>query len=401
MAAGFPVKVVMRVSVGVIRAGVGAALLVGVAGAWAAWAQSSAPQQAPARPSGPPAASVVTAPVVRADSPITVLANGVVEAAAAVAVRTRVDGAIERVHVAEGQAVRRGQVLFTLDSRQNQALLAQQQAVLDKDRAVAARATSDAARYRTLGGEGSASQQRLEQAIADAAAAAANVRADEALIAQTRLAIDYATITAPLDGRVGTLPLKEGAFLRSAENVVLATVTQIDPIEVRFAIPDRWLAMLLARPADVALPVTVTVGNDPRGPVAGAVTFLDSQVDAPTGTVTLKASVANAETRLWPGQYVQVVLTLGSDADALILPAAAVQQGPAGPFVWTVVEGAAKPTPVQVIRIAGGTAVLREGPEPGARVVVEGQQRLTSGTRVAERAQAQPAAGRTEGSGTR
>jgi multidrug efflux system membrane fusion protein len=128
---------------------------------------------------------------------------------------------------------------------------------------------------------------------------------------------------------------------------------------------------------------------------------LDSQVDAPTGTVTLKASVANAETRLWPGQYVQVVLTLGSDADALILPAAAVQQGPAGPFVWTVVEGAAKPTPVQVIRIAGGTAVLREGPEPGARVVVEGQQRLTSGTRVAERAQAQPAAGRTEGSGTR
>lgn len=364
---------------------VAALVVLGLAAGWVVWAQTSSAQSGAGRAGGVPPAGVVVAQVTRADSPITVPANGVVEAAAVVAVRSRVDGAIEKVHVQEGQAVRRGQVLFTLDSRQNQALLAQQQAVLDKDRAIATRASADATRYRALGGEGSASQQRLEQAIADAAAAAANVRADESLIAQTRLAIDYATITAPMDGRIGTLPLKEGAFLRAAENVVLATVTQIDPIEVRFAIPDRWLPTLLARPSDLALPVRVTAGNDPRGPVSGSVTFIDSQVDAPTGTITLKASVANAETRLWPGQYVQVVLTIGTDANALIVPAAAVQQGPTGAFVWTVVDGAARPVSVRVARIGGGTAVLDDGPEPGTRVVVEGQQRLTAGTRVVER----------------
>lgn len=369
----------MRMSVGKFI--VAAAAIAGVGIGWTVLAQTPAPS----RPGAVPPAAVVTAAVTRADSPITVQANGVVDAAAAVAVRTRVDGAIEKIHVQEGQSVRRGQVLFTLDSRQNQALLAQQQAVLEKDRAIAVRATADATRYRALGGEGSASQQRLEQAVADAAAAAANIKADEALIAQTRLAIDYATIAAPIDGRVGTLPLKEGAFLRAAENVILATVTQIDPIEVRFSIPDRWLPMLLGRPGETPLQVKVTAGNDPRGPVQGIVTFLDSQVDAPTGTIALKASAPNPETRLWPGQYVQVLLTLGVDADALRVPAAAVQQGPNGAFVWTVVDGAAKSVPVKVARVGGEIAVLAEGPDPGTRVVVEGQQRLTGGTRVVER----------------
>ncbi|MCC7282393.1 MAG: efflux RND transporter periplasmic adaptor subunit [Acetobacteraceae bacterium] len=356
---------------------------VALAAGWAAWAQSSAPP--PASVSGPPPAAVVTAEVRRADAPLMVSANGVVEAAAVVAVRTRVDGAIEKLLVQEGQSVRHGQPLFTLDSRQNQALLAQQQAVLEKDRAMATRAAADATRYRALGGEGSASQQRLEQAIADAAAAAATVKADEAQIAQTRLAIDYATITAPIDGRIGTLPMKEGAFLRAAENVVLATVTQIDPIEVRFAIPDRYLPMLLAHQADIGLPVVVSVSNDPRGPVAGSVSFIDSQVDAATGTIALKASMANPETRLWPGQYVQVELRLATDTNALTVPAAAVQQGPGGAFVWVVAGGTAAPVAVRVARVGGGVAVLEQGPEAGTRVVVEGQQRLTSGSRVIER----------------
>ena len=143
--------------------------------------------------------------------------------------------------------VRRGQPLFTLDARLNQALLAQQEAQLASDRAPADPHPGRCVRYQSLRGESFAAQQRFEQAQADAAAAAANVRATEALIQQTRLNIEFATITAEIDGQLGALPLRVGNFVRQAENTAITTITQMDPILVQFAVPERWLPQIRAR----------------------------------------------------------------------------------------------------------------------------------------------------------
>ncbi len=193
---------------------------------------------APARaqPGGAPV-PVTTEPVRVGPVPVEILANGVVASESVVAVRPRVDGQIEQVHVVEGQMVRRGQPLFTIDTRLTRAVLAQKEATLARDRAQAVRAQADAQRYHSLRGESFASQQRFEQAQADAAASAATVRATEAQIAQTRLSLDFATITAEIDGRLGALPIRLGNVVRAGESTALATITQVDHVLVQFAVP--------------------------------------------------------------------------------------------------------------------------------------------------------------------
>ena len=201
--------------------------------------------------------------------PVEVLANGVVAAESVVAVRPRVDGQIEQVHVVEGQMVRRGQPLFTLDTRLTRAVLAQQEATLARDRAQAVRAQSDAQRYQSLRGESFASQQRFEQAQADAAASAATVRATEAQIAQTKLSLDFATITAEIDGRLGALPIRVGNVVRAGESTALATVAQVDPVLVQFAVPERWMGEIKAAMAEGA-PVVRARPDHPGAPVSKA-----------------------------------------------------------------------------------------------------------------------------------
>ncbi|MBX6376623.1 MAG: efflux RND transporter periplasmic adaptor subunit, partial [Acetobacteraceae bacterium] len=319
---------------------------------------ASAPQQGPA-------VAVATEPVRRGPLPVEVLANGIVVPEAVVTVRTRVDGQIEAVHVEEGQMVRRGQPLFTLDSRMSRALLAQQEAQIARDRALLERARADQTRYQSLRGEGFAAQQRLEQATAEAAAAAANVRAGEALAAQTRLSIEFATITAEMDGRLGALPLRAGNFVRQAENTALATITRMDPILVQFSVPERWLpdiraAMQAAATGAAPAPtVLARVENDTGAPLEGELVFVDSSVDVQTGTIALKARFRNPEERLWPGQYVQVTLTPRVDPDAITVPSAALQTGQNGRFVFVLQDGVARRRPVELVRTVGDRAVVR------------------------------------------
>lgn len=338
-------------------------------------------------PAGPPAIPVVVSAAERGPVPLEITANGNVVAEATVSVRSRVDGQIQKLHVQEGQRVERGQVLFTLDSRMAQALLAQQEAQLARDKALALRARSDATRYTALRGEGFAAAQRYEQAQADAAAAEANVKAGEALISQTRLTLDYATIRAELDGRLGALPITEGNLVRAGESTPLATITQTDPIQVQFSVPERWLPEIKEAMRQGEPPVTAHPPGDRHPPVRGSLVFVDSQVDTTSGTVQLKARFPNPDNALWPGQYVNVVLVPRVEPQALSVPVQAVQTGSEGSrYVYVVdAESRARRRAVTMRRVVGGRAVLEAEIAAGDKVVIEGTQLLSDGARVAER----------------
>jgi multidrug efflux system membrane fusion protein len=319
--------------------------------------------------------------------PVEVAANGTVVSESVVTIRPRVDGQITQLHVTEGQMVQRGQPLFTLDARFYRALLAQQEAQLAALRAQAIRTQADAVRYQALRGEGFTAAQRFEQAQADAATAAANARATEAIIQQTRLNIEFASITAEADGKLGALPLRVGNFVRLAEATPLGTITQMDPILVQFAVPERWLPQL--RTAVAGSEVAVQATADVAGAVAveGQLVFLDSAVDTQTGTIQLRARFRNADGHLWPGQYVRVRLVAAVEANAISIPAAAVQTGQGGRFVFVIgPENTARRRAVELVRIVRDRAVVRGEVADGERVIVDGAQRVTEGSRVAERA---------------
>lgn len=352
------------------------AAILGLAPAGAALAQGSGGGGVP----------VTTDQVRIGPVPVEILANGIVASESVVTIRTRVDGQIERVLVNEGQMVRRGQPLFILDSRQNQALLAQQEAQLARDRAQAARAQSDAQRYQSLRGESFASQQRFEQAQADALAAAATVRATEALITQTRLNVEFATITAEMDGQLGAIPLRAGNFVRQAENTAITTLTQVDPVLVQFAVPERWLPTIRAALRGDPPVVRAHAESDPGPWVEGQLVFVDSAVDTTTGTILLKARFQNSDGKLWPGQYVQVMMSPRVDPNAITVASAAVQTGQQGRFVFVLTQdGTARRRPVEFLRTAGDRAVVRGELAAGEKVIVDGAQRVTDGSRAVER----------------
>ncbi len=360
----------------------GLALLVAPA-AEAQQAPTGAPPGGP--PAGPPGIPVTTAPVQVGPVPLEIMANGIVASESVVTVRTRVDGQITRVHVQEGQMVTRGQPIVTLDSRLNEALLTQQEAQLARDRALATRAQSDMQRYLSLRGEGFAAQQRFEQAQADALASAANLRATEALIAQTRLNIEFATIAAEIDGRLGAIPLRAGNFVRQAENTAITTLTQVDPILVNFAVPERWLQEI--KSAMGRGPVEVLAATDQNGtePAKGTLIFVDSAVDTQTGTILLKARFQNQSMRLWPGQYVTVTLIPRSDDAAISIPSASLQTGQQGRFVYIVQDGQARRRGVTLVRTLRDRVIVTGELRAGERVIVDGAQRVQDGNRVVDR----------------
>lgn len=333
-----------------------------------------------------PGIPVTTEPARVGAMPIEILANGTVVSESVVTIRTRVDGQITQVHVTEGQLVRRGQVLFTLDSRLNQALLAQQEAQLAANRAQIVRFQADAVRYQSLRGEGFAAQQRFEQATAEAAAAVANARATEALIQQTKLNIEFATIIAEVDGKLGVLPLRAGNFVRQAENVAMGTITQMNPILVQFNVPERWLPQIRAALNAGEVPVQALGDGETGPPAQGTLVFVDSTVDVATGTIQLRARFDNPEGALWPGQYVRVTVVPTIEQDAISIPSAAVQTGQQGRYIFVLApDGTARRRPVQLVRNVGDRAVVRGEITAGDKIIVDGAQRVTEGARAAER----------------
>jgi membrane fusion protein, multidrug efflux system len=345
-----------------------------------------APEQKGTRPA---AAQTVIAGVAEIlPTPIQVSAIGTVQSMATVIIKSRVDGQIADVHFEEGQDVKEGDLLFTLDNRSFQAQLAQAEAVLQRDRAQLERAQLELQRQTELAGRGVASAQKLEDAQMAEKVLQAAIRASEAAAENARVTLSYTIIRSPITGRTGSVNLKRGNVVKSNDTttnaVPLVTITQLRPIYVSFTIPERHLPDIRAALADSErLPAVVTMPSQPDKPITGALTFVDNQVDAATGTIPLKATFANDDIRLWPGQFVNVNLTLGIQAQAVVVPSPTIQIGQNGPYVFVIKDDStAELRLVRIDRTLGNKTVVASGLNAGERVVVDGQLRLNNGTRV-------------------
>jgi len=350
------------------------------------------------RSARPAAAQLVVADVAaQSPTPILVTAIGTVQSIATVMIKSRVDGEIAKVHFEEGQEVKEGDILFTLDDRAARAQLQQAEANLERDRAQLERFQSEVTRQTELAHRGVASAQKLEDVTTSVAVTEATVRASAATVENARVNLNYTTIRAPITGRTGSIVLKRGNVVKAMDTgpavVPLVTITQLRPIYVALTVPERYLADLRTAMAAGPVPVVVTVPGQPKAPIAGTLTFIDNQVDVATGTISLKAKFANDDDRLWPGQFVNVTLTLGVQADAIVVPSAAIQAGPNGPYVFLIrPDSTAELRLVQVNRTLNDRTVIADGLVAGDRVVVDGQMRLGNGTRVTVQGTAPPKA---------
>lgn len=319
---------------------------------------------------------------------------GSVQPIAAIAIKARVDTVVETVHFTEGQEVKAGDPLFTLDARALQAQLQQAQANLERDRANLDKAKGDVKRYAELVRTSAISRTQYDAAQATADALEGTVKADLAAIDAAKVSLSFTRIAAPMDGRTGTVNSKIGTMVRAADATPLVTLTQLRPINVSFNVPERHLPAIRRAMGEGALKVTAGIPGGHGAPAEGKLTFVDSQVDQQSGTILVKGEFPNADTRLWPGQFVDTVLTLRVDPQAVTVPDEAVQTGQQGRFVYVVKpDETVEVRPVAVARSQDGLTVIGSGVAAGDRVVVDGQSRLYPGAKVAERALDKPADG--------
>jgi multidrug efflux system membrane fusion protein len=310
-------------------------------------------------------------------------AIGNVEPYTTVAVKARIDGQITAVHFKEGQEVRKGETLFEIDRRPFEAQLAQAQANLGKDRAVLDHANEQEKRYKELLEQKFVSPDAYAQIRTNAATAAAQLRADEAAIESARLQIGYCTIRSPITGYAGKIQIQEGNLVKANDTISLVVINQVVPINVSFSVPEQSLAAVRKYQADGELQVSAQVPSGGLAPVAGKLSFIDNTTDASTGTIKLKAEFANTDKALWPGQFVDVVLTLTHQDNAIVVPANAVQNGPNGQYVFVVKpDRSVDVRDIKVARSEGDISVMASGLKPGETVVTVGQLRLAPGTKI-------------------
>jgi multidrug efflux system membrane fusion protein len=381
-----------------VRIIVAALLLASTA---ACTADSSAGDAAEGAGGGPPAVPVTTAAVVQKPMPIEILVIGSAEPYSSVAIRSQITGQLLKVNFREGDIVQRGQVLFELDRRPLEAALGQAQANLTRDMAQAANAEVQATRFQQLVDRGIAPREQGDTARTSVAALNATVEADRAAVENAKIQLQYATITAPISGRTGALMVHQGNLVRANDQTPLVVINEVAPISVAFTIPESRLADLRRYMARGSLNVTATPqGSDT--PASGRITFIDNAVDQNTGTIRIKGTFPNSDGRLWPGQFVNVVVTLSTDPTAIVVPSVAVQAGQEGTYVFAVKsDQSVEMRPVTVARTRGAESVIASGVRPGETVVTDGHLRLEPGGRItAKQSPAGPAeAGHYEGRG--
>ncbi len=328
------------------------------------------------------AVPVSAATVVTKTMQIRLTTVGNVEAYTTVAVKARVDGQITRVHFREGDRVAKDAPLFEIDPRPFEAGLKQAEANLDRDRALLANAVSQRRRYEDLLNKGFISEEAFNQIKTNFDSANAVVRADEANVENLRLQLEYAHIRSPIDGVAGRVLIQEGNLVKANDTNALVMLNQVTPIYVAFAAPEQHLATIRAGMAKAALKVIATIA-DSKDSAEGKLTFIDNGVDTTTGTVKLKGEFANRDRKLWPGQFVNVVLNLYEQADAIVVPGTAIQNGPEGPIAFVIrADQTVELRKVRVDRNDGDLTVIAAGLKPGEIVVTEGQLRLTDHAKV-------------------
>ncbi len=349
-------------------------------------AESATPSQAGGPGGGAPAVPIAVGLSVQKPMPLELRVIGTVEPSSNVAVRAQLTGELTSVNFKEGDDVREGQVLFELDRRPLDAALKQAQANLQRDLAQAANAEAQAARAVELAGRGIATREQVDTARANSDALQGTVAADRAAVENAMVQLQYATIKAPISGRTGALMVHPGNLVRANDTTSLVLINQLTPINVTFAVPEAQLAMLKRYMAQGHVPVKVQAPNDDSSASEGRITFVDNSVDQTTGTIRVKASFANTDHKLWPGQFVNVIMTLATDQNAIVVPTAAVQTGPDGSYVYVVKsDQTAEFKTVEVGRISGNEAVIAKGLTAGETVVTDGHLRLVPGSRVTVR----------------
>jgi membrane fusion protein, multidrug efflux system len=352
---------------------------------------------------GKPPVPVTVATVIKKDVPIDLQAVGNVEASSTVTVKSQVSGELMQVLFREGDFVKKGDELFKVDSRsyeaqlnqaqadlaKNEASLAQLEANLARDIAQQKYAQAEAARYESLLEKHLVSKEQSEQSNANAEAASATVRADQAAIrsahamieaakaaiANVRVTLGYTSIRSPLNGRTGDIPLTQGNIV--GPNANLATINQVEPIYINFSVPENQLSLVKK-----GQKVTVSPQDSPSLQEEGTLFFIDNAVDSSTGTILVKATFPNKAHKLWPGQFVKVVLRLGKKSDAVIVPSEAVQSGQDGSFVFVVKrnqnDSGVESRPVVPGMRVDGQIVIDKGLTAGEVIVTEGQLRLAA-----------------------
>jgi multidrug efflux system membrane fusion protein len=345
---------------------------------------------------GAPAVPVLAADAVVADVPVTLKAIGAVEALNAVAVAARVTGQLLEVGFNEGQDVRKGALLFRIDPAPYKAALDQAQANLERDQARLASTEGDAVRYTALFEKGLVTHEEFDGIAATAAAAKATARADQAAVEAARLNLDYCDVRSPISGRTGRLLVKPGNMV-TATGSTLVTVNQLVPIGVSFSLPEQRLSEIRRYSGEGTLAVRASLTSSPATGYDGRLTFIDNAIDRETGTILLKATFPNEDQALWPGQFVEVDLTLTTLTGAVVIPVAAVQSSQQGDGVYVVRPDSTAEwrAVVQGARLDDKVAIT-EGVRAGEKVVTDGQLRLSPGARVAIKADLAPA-GRAEG----
>jgi multidrug efflux system membrane fusion protein len=359
----------------------------------------------------PPAVPVVVANVTLETVPLQVSAIGRTEAYSTVSITSQAEGLMTKVYFTEGQYVKKGDLLFNIDPRPSQANLAgtvanqskavsdqrQAEATLAKDQAQAKTAAVQAQRYEYLYKQGVVSKDQYDQVRTNAEALAGVAKADQAAVASARdsvnaakaavqasqVQVSYTEIRAPIDGRTGSLMIHQGNVVKANDTNPLLVINQVNPIYVTFSVPESQLPDIKRYMAAGPVQVSATIPNDSGPPEQGALTFVDNAVDPATGTVKLKGTFENTQQRLWPGQFVNVSVTLTTQPNAIVVPSAAVQTGQQGRYVFVVKDDqTVEMRNVQVQRTAGEKSIIASGLSPGETIVTDGQLRLRPGSKV-------------------
>ena len=335
--------------------------------------------------------------------PLEISATGHIEAFATVDVRSQVTGTLKAVHFKEGDEVKAGAVLFTIDSRPFAANLAKAEADLAKDTADLDNARREGERYALAAQKGFVSVEQANQAATKVATLSATVKADQALVENARLELEYCTIRAPLAGRTGEIRTDQGNLINANVATPMVTINQIQPVLATFTVPGRHLKEIGKYRDAGTLKVMIVEQSAAReaaagDPPTGSLTFIDNTVDPATGVIRLKASFANIDRNLWPGQMVDIRMQLALLPGCIVVPSQAVQTGQKGPYIYVVKEDkTVEYRPVTPGILINGETVIESGLQAGERVVTDGQMQLADGVKVEERSK--PAAGIVETKG--
>src|SRR5688500_9669585 len=356
--------------------------LLGSISAVSGCATEAQPQQQAA---APPAVPVAVGVAVRKAVPLDAGVVGTVEAYSTVSVRSKITGELTDVKFQQGDDVAEGQELFVLDRRPLEGALQQAQATLERDTAQAANAKAIMQRYEQLVERGIVAREQRDNARTSVAALEATLASDRAAVENAKVQLQYATIRAPISGRTGALMVIAGNLVRANDQLPLVTINQLTPIYVSFGLPEPMLPELRRYMARGTLRVEARPTNG-DGLAVGTVTFIDNAVDQTTGTIKVKGTFPNADRQLWPGQFVNVVVRLMTETEALVVPSLAVQTGPDGSYVYLVKQDQTVDLrPVTVARVVGDDTVIKEGLAPGDTVVTDGHLRLIPGSRISVR----------------